>query len=425
MLERGIAWLKGYEARQVQMLKNAPGQVDPWKANADNVDAFVFMVLADEKQVNGDMREFLYRDRTLLSAYCLAQFGLSLHGQTGQGDKLAMVLKNLSQFVVEDDENQTAYLRLPEGNYWWYWYGSDTEANAYYLKLLAKTDGKGAVAPRLAKYLVNNRKHASYWNSTRDSALCIEALADFIRASGEDKPDMTVAVSIDGKRVKEVPINASNFFSFDNKLVLEGSEITPGPHRVEFTRTGKGPLYYNAYVSNFTLEEPITKAGLEIKVQRKYYRLVPVDKTAKVSGSRGQAVDQKVQAYDRRPLKDGDTLTSGDLVEAELEIDSKNDYEYILFEDMKASGFEPVETQSGYNGNDLNAYMELRDERVCFFARTLARGKHSVAYRLRAEIPGAFHALPTRAEAMYAPELRANSDENRLNIADAPPEKGR
>ena len=64
---------------------------------------------------------------------------------------------------------------------------------------------------------------------------------------------------------------------------------------------------------------------------------------------------------------------------------------------MKAAGFEPVEVRSGYTGNDMGAYMELRDERVVFFVRTLARGKHSVAYRMRAEIPGKFSALPTRA----------------------------
>jgi uncharacterized protein YfaS (alpha-2-macroglobulin family) len=177
-------------------------------------------------------------------------------------------------------------------------------------------------------------------------------------------------------------------------------------------------LYFNAYVTNFTLEDPITKAGLEVKVQRKYYKVVAVDKKIKVSGSRGQALDQKVEKYRREPLKDGATLESGDLVEVELEIDSKNDYEYIIFEDMKAAGFEPVEVRSGYNGNDLNAYMELRDERVVFFARTLARGKHSVAFKLRAEIPGKFSALPTRASAMYAPELKANSDENKLTIID-------
>jgi hypothetical protein len=32
-----------------------------------------------------------------------------------------------------------------------------------------------------------------------------------------------------------------------------------------------------------------------------------------------------------------------------------------------------------------------------------ARGQHSVAYRLRAEIPDKFSALPTRVSAMYAP----------------------
>ena len=177
-----------------------------------------------------------------------------------------------------------------------------------------------------------------------------------------------------------------------------GDAVTAGKHKLEFTKEGTGPLYFNAYVTNFTLEDPIKKAGLEIKVDRKFYKLVPVDKTIKVSGSRGQALDQKVEKYERQPLADGSTLKSGDLVEVELEIDSKNDYEYVLFEDMKAAGFEPVEVRSGYNGNDLNAYMELRDERVCFFARTLARGKHSVAYRLRAEIPGKFSALPTKAQ---------------------------
>ncbi|MBI3267622.1 MAG: hypothetical protein HYZ53_01265, partial [Planctomycetes bacterium] len=45
-------------------------------------------------------------------------------------------------------------------------------------------------------------------------------------------------------------------------------------------------------------------------------------------------------------------------------------------------------------------------------------GRHSVAYRLRAEIPGAFSALPAKASAMYAPELKANSSELKLRIED-------
>ncbi len=101
-----------------------------------------------------------------------------------------------------------------------------------------------------------------------------------------------------------------------------------------------------------------------------------------------------------------------------MEIDSKNDYEYVMFEDFKAAGFEPVDLCSGYTSNSLDAYVELRDNRVTFFTRSLARGKHSVSYRLRAEIPGQFSTLPATAGAMYAPELRANSDEMKLKISD-------
>jgi uncharacterized protein YfaS (alpha-2-macroglobulin family) len=398
-------------------LKNAPTKTNPWKEKADNLDALVYMVLVDAGVANQEMQDFLYRDRVNLAVYAKALFGLALHAQGAQ-ERLDMILQNIRQFLVQDDENQTAYLRLPEDNYWWYWYGSEIEAMSYYLKLLAKTDPQGAVAPRLVKYLLNNRKHATYWNSTRDTAVAIEALADFLRASGETKPDMVVEVWLDGAKQKEVPITAENLFSFDNQLVLTGDAVPSGEHVVELKKRGTGPLYFNGYVTNFTLEDRITRAGLEIKVNRKYYKLVKVDKTIKVAGAQGQAVDQKVEKYDREEIPDLATLKSGDLVEIELEIDSKNDYEYLVFEDMKAAGFEPVEVRSGYNGNDLGAYMELRDNRVAFFVRALPRGKHSVAYRMRAEIPGRFSALPTRGYAMYAPELRANSDEIKLAIED-------
>ena len=213
-------------------------------------------------------------------------------------------------------------------------------------------------------------------------------------------------------------VDSSNLFNFDNKLLLEGDALSSGEHVVEVRRSGKGPVYFNAYLTNFTLEDFITKAGLEVKVDRSYYLLKRVDKETKVAGARGQVVDQKVEKFERTKLENLDTLKSGDIVEVELEIESKNDYEYLVFEDMKGAGFEPVEVCSGYNGNEMGAYVEYRDEKVALFVRWLPRGKHSVSYRLRAEIPGKFSAMPTRAEAMYSPELKANSDEIKLNIED-------
>ena len=230
---------------------------------------------------------------------------------------------------------------------------------------------------------------------------------------------MTIDVVIDGQVAKSVKVNAENLFSFDNAVVVEGADVTGGKHTIEVRRRGKGPVYFNTWLSYFTTEDFITKAGLEIKVQRKYYRLVRRQgATADVPGGRGQSLKQARLVYDRQEVADLGKLTSGDLVEIELEIESKNDYEYLVFEDPKAAGLEPVDRQSGYTGGFPAVYRQLRDDRVAFFFRTLARGKHSISYRMRAEIPGRFSALPTRGSAMYAPELKANSDEIRLGIVD-------
>ncbi len=417
MIDRGVAWLSNHQAGQVQRLDNAAGRVQPWKDSADDLDALVLMVLADAGNRNDRMVAFLDRDRTKLSVYGKALFGLALE-RLNEKQKLTEVLRNIGQYVVRDDENGTAYLKLPNQGSWWYWYGSEIETHAFYLKLLARTDPKGELAPRLVRYVLNNRRHGAYWNSTRDTAFCVEAMAEYLKASGEDRPEMTVTITVDDRVRKQVQIAPEDLFAFDNSFVLEGNELTTGEHTITVSRKGRGPVYFNAYVTNFTREDPIARAGLEVKVDRKVYRLIRDDRKVDVAGGRGQAVGQRVEHYRREPLADGATVKSGELVEVELEIDSKNDYEYLLFEDFKAAGFEPVELQSGYNGNDLGAYVEFRDERVAFFVGQLARGKHSVSYRLRAEVPGRFHALPARAQAMYAPELRGNSDEIRLGVED-------
>ncbi|HOG51205.1 MAG TPA: hypothetical protein PKY10_11510, partial [Lentisphaeria bacterium] len=56
--------------------------------------------------------------------------------------------------------------------------------------------------------------------------------------------------------------------------------------------------------------------------------------------------------------------------------------------------------------------------RTAFLLRALPRGRRSATYRVRAEIPGRFSALPTIITGMYAPELRANADEIKIVILD-------
>jgi uncharacterized protein YfaS (alpha-2-macroglobulin family) len=449
VIEHGKSWLVRYQADEVTKIKNylLPKEEKENKVQkpyADTTDAFVLMVLGEiESNMNNRnnnsafyksypnaavMREFLWRDRGKLSPYGNSMLGIFESSSWGNMDRAKDCVKILEQYLVNDDENQTAYLNLRKyaGWYWWCWDGSEFETQAYYLKLLMQVDAKSPVAPRIVKYLLNNRRHANYWNSTRDTAICIEAFAEYLKQTGESKPDLTVEILFDGEIKKTIKITPENIFEIGNTFVLSADEISTGSHKIEFrkrnnsttdnNKIGNSPLYFNAYLENFTLEDSIKGTGLEVKVSRRLYLLERDDSAkAEALGSRGQVVEQRVEKYKRVTT---DKFKSGDLIEVELIVESKNDYESILVGDWKCAGFEPVAVRSGYNGNELGAYVEFRDERVLFFVYRLLRGKHSVTYRLRAEQSGNFSALPTQIEAMYTPELKANSDENKIKITE-------
>jgi uncharacterized protein YfaS (alpha-2-macroglobulin family) len=417
MIERGLAWLSKHETTEVDRIANYEKRKENTKQKADAIDALVRRVLGESGNNHPQMLEFLFRDKIDLPVYAKALVGLEFH-RTKDFEKRDALIRNIRQFLKTDAENQTAYLDLGNNGYWWYWYGSEFEAQAWFLKLLAAAEPDSPDARGLVKYLINNRKHGTYWNSTRDTAYCIEAIGDFLKATKEGDPNLTVEILFDGKPLKTVEITKDNLFTFDSTAIVAGDILTAGKHTIEIRKKGTGPLYANAYVGYFTLEDFITKAGLEVKVDRTYHKLVPDQKIINAVDSKGQAIDQKRSIYQRIELKSGDEIKSGDLIEVTLGIDSKNDYEYLVFEDWKAAGMEAVDVQSGYNPNGLGAYMELRDEKVSLFVQNLPRGRHNLSYRLRAEIPGKFSALPTQAEAMYAPELRANSDEMKFIIKD-------
>ena len=107
-----------------------------------------------------------------------------------------LVLRNIRQFEKRDDENQTCYYET-DVNYWWYWWNNDIETNAWILRAIVKLEPGSDVAPRLVKWLLNNRRNGYYWRSTRDTTLCVAAVSDFVVASGEGTPDYILRFDFD------------------------------------------------------------------------------------------------------------------------------------------------------------------------------------------------------------------------------------
>lgn len=416
VLQRGIAWLERHQQQELLRLQNADGKVKPYKEHPDNIDALVFHVLVLAERSNRAMQQILFDQREHLSTYGKALLAWATH-KLGDAKQTSMLRRNLEQFLVEDAENETAFLRGQAS--WWYWYGSEIEANAIYLKLLAAVDPQGQTAPRVVKYLLNNRKHATYWNSTRDTALVVEAFADYLAASGEMQQTMRAEVFLSGKRLGTIEFTPANLFDVDNTIEIHGSAVPAGEHQLEIRRSGQGNLYWSAYATNFTLEQEIAPAGLEVKIERRYYHLQPSTKSLQLPGKQANVVDTQQAGFTRTLLEDLQAVPSGELVEVELLVESKNDYEYLLIEDPKAAGLETVETQSGYfYSSGLSIYRELRDRHVGLCIRWLPRSSYSIRYQLRSEAPGTFTALPSVIQGMYAPELRGNSADFDLQVVE-------
>ena len=379
--------------------------------------AYIGYVLSLRNGIEPPQLDDLYKVRDDLNNYSLALLALVYHN-LGESEKATTICENLENWVRIDKKYQTASWGRRDNAYgwrwWWYWYNDDIETNAYILKAYVAIRSGHKLNPMIARWLIRNRE-GNRWHSTKNTATAIYGLTDYIIESGEFEPDYTVNVSFDGKVHKSVKVTKDNMFTFDNELVIAGDALGYGTKTITIERDGKGKLYHTTEVSYFSLEENIKGSGHEIHVERTYYKLAPKKMLKKDHKGR----EYTELTYERHELKQFETVESGQEIEVELTITADNNYEYLVFEDMKPAGCEPVELRSGrtYAGG-LVANMELRDEKVVFFVGWLRQGEHTITYKIRAEIPGDFHVLPTKSYAMYAPKVRAISDELRMAIKD-------
>ena len=417
LIRDAVNFLERWESGKMQEEHWSPSELHAKIAWVLSMNGKSVKIEKDEFDRPLALLDRLYNHRDQLNLYGKALLAMSLSSM--KDTRAETVLQNIMQYSQKNEETKVAWFRTPDTG-WWYWWNSDIETHAMILRAMVQIDPDNDMAPMLVRWLLNNRKNGYYWNSTKDTTICIAAMSEYARVSGEADPDYTLILDFDdGEVVKKVKITKDNFFTYDNRFYLEGVSLTGGKHTLRITKEGEGAVYYNTYLKYFTKEKHITAAGHQLKVDRRYFKLKQIPFEVEVEGAKGQTLTEDRLRYERIPLKYGDEVESGDLIQVEMEVTADNDYTYLCFEDMKFAGCEPVDVKSGGKGQEgFWSYMELRDEKVVFFVDSLQHGDHLLRYRVRAQIPGLFHALPTVLYGMYAPDLRANSEEHVIEIKD-------
>ena len=392
--------------------------------------------------------ENLWNNRDKLNAYTRALVALAAH-DFGYNDRARTLIENLQNGVKLDLQPDTSVVQRGaqssdpsvmgtahwgEDGIFWRWSDGGVEATSFALRALLAIDPKNKLVEPVTNWLIKNRRGAQ-WSNTRDTAIVVLTLNEYLRTSREIQPSMSYEILVNGSSVASKEISAADALSAPSTFAISSELIRDGQNEVTIQRkSGSGPIYFSARAEFFSEEEPLTPAGNEIFVRRQYFKLV------------NHPTLLKGFVSERVPLNDGETVKSGDRVEVVLTIEAKNNYEYLLFEDLKPGGLEAVQIRSGDNvfvrelksgaltdkkiglmdfksTNDFTGrtrwvYQELRDRKVALFIDHLPQGVWQLSYEMRAEAPGSFHALPVLGHAMYVPEIRTNGAETRIKVVD-------
>ncbi|HEV2390890.1 MAG TPA: MG2 domain-containing protein [Verrucomicrobiae bacterium] len=416
------------------------------------------MRIAQPSKFQANAFDNLWNNRDKLNAYTRALFALAAHN-FGKTDNAKILVQNLENGVNRDERPDSSILvsstptpapqhsaiaavHWGEDGIYWHWSEGGVEATAFALRALLAIDPKNALIEPVTNWLIKNRR-AAQWSSTRDTAIVVLALNDYLRESGELKSDVEYELLVNGATIAKKKISGADVFNAPSTFLIDASLIH-NANEIRIRRThGDTPIYFAVAAQFFSLEEPIAPAGNEIFVKRQYFKLV------------GRPTLLKGYIYEKQPLADGQSVASGERVETVLTIETKNNYQYLLFEDLKPAGLEAVEARTGesldarqlksgalehkfsqsmrvaqatlpgsmpeetdYTGQTRWVHQELRDRKIALFIDKLPQGLWEIRYELRAEVPGRFHALPVIGSAMYVPEIRCNGEELRLLVKD-------
>ena len=422
-IARGVEWLKRYEEEQIKQIKNfgyTPHR-QPWKPGADNTDALVFAALTEQGEHSEEMTEFLYRDRKNLTPYGLALYCHALAGLKDK-DRLSGTIRSLWASLRTDEGKTEVWLETPKvpevpktpnpdldqrANRW---YGNHMATQAAFLRLLVRIDPGNELLPKVARYIITHRANGTYWNSTYDTALCTEALAEYIgKVKGPEPADTKAQIWISGKLRTTATIPAKDRFEPHDVWTLEGRTVPNDRLGLKVIRTDGGPVCFSGILKTFTPRDALKPSGEAVKIERTYYVLEPI------GGNEGQT--SRIRRYQRRPFSATTNLVVGSLIEVELAVESRFTLDKMVLTDYRPAGFKPVEVREGYTKNDLEAYVEYRDDSTVFFAPRLSEGsRYVVTYRMEARTAGTFTALPATLTSLHAPNIKANSDAVRVQV---------
>ena len=127
--------------------------------------------------------------------------------------------------------------------------------------------------------------------------------------------------------------------------------------------------------------------------------------------------DPRKGCYPKEDPLLGQFIYGGDLVTVRIELQVKDNFEFVHLKDMRASTFEPVDVISSYKWQDGTGYYQsTKDVATHFFFDRLNKGTYVLEYDVRVNNAGDFSNGISTIQSMYAPEFSIHSKGVRVAV---------
>jgi hypothetical protein len=340
----------------------------------------------------------VWQARAKMTPYGLAMLGLAM--QDAKDARAAEIATTLEKSAETNDAE--AWWKESLDPFMEFEIDASAESTAYALKFLTHQLPQSPLLAKAALYLVNHRNEGYYWSSTKQTAMVVYGLTDYLAQSGELHPDSKVTVWVNDRQVLERKFGESDAFGLSPfEIEIPSSQLGP-TNKVRILKSGSGRVYWSASAIYYTAAAKATKTGtVSLNLLRDYFRLTPTQS--------GDKVVHKLE-----PLTG--TLARGDVIAVRLTV-SGSDWKYLLIEDPIPAGAEFIERDDLYEiaekppwWTNWSTRREFHDDRAALFQTYFRNGQQQYFYLLKVVNPGVFKIGPARVEPMYQPGFLSTTE---------------
>lgn len=324
-----------------------------------------------------------------------AEVALFLH-RFGRTEEAMKIVAALRRDAVHDAETGMYWRDEYSGCHYFPWYHAPVERQALLLETFAEISPREEELTAMKQWLLQNKKSNS-WYSTKATTEAVYAL--LLHAPADMLAPAATTIAVGGEPLlgeRTAPATGATGYV---KQIWKPEAMTPALADIAIRTDSVHPLFGACYWQYTENADKVAASGEGLTVRRTIYHREP-DET-------GQRV----------PVTEGNPARLGEKLTVHIELTSDREVMYVHVKDPRAAAFEPVNFREQRNFYQGTGWVESpRDAATHFFFNRLPEGKVVMEYDVFATQTGDFTCGGTSVECMYAPEHRAQSKGERIEV---------